>query len=251
MQFILCKFCNILSIRRTLDISSKNRCCYCDLYSGKYGTSEVPIRQLSDSLSVEVIQKTSSFPCFAELSAALENQETYQYLCLSEFCPTEPQPRYRFLQMIKYGLTKPIVLLTYSPGNNKGNLHFAWRCEETETIDLIFQRSLPVVECVKPLLPQYHTCAVRKSLISWFGRVSSKIQPAVLRHRELTGHCRAGSNLTETEIDKRVSLVIDMKPDEPSTVFDLCSLNSSTSRVFWDQCSLYFNETVGTVVDDR
>ena len=33
------KICNILSIRRTLDISSKNRCCNCDLYSGKYGMS--------------------------------------------------------------------------------------------------------------------------------------------------------------------------------------------------------------------
>lgn len=72
-------------------------------------TSEVPIRQLSDSLSVEVIQKTASFPCFAELSAALEKQETYQHLCLSEFCPTEPQQRYRFLQKIKCGLTCSLI----------------------------------------------------------------------------------------------------------------------------------------------
>ena len=90
---------------------------------------------------------------------------------------------------------------------------------------------------------------MRKSFISWFGRVSSKVQPAVLRHfyRELTGDCRAGSNLTETEIDKRVSVVIDMKPDEPSTVFYIYSLNSSTFRVFWDQCFLYFNVTVCTL----
>ena len=38
MRLILCKIRNILSIRRTLDISSKNRCCNCDLYSGKYGS---------------------------------------------------------------------------------------------------------------------------------------------------------------------------------------------------------------------
>lgn len=98
---------------------------------------------------------------------------------------------------------------------------------------------------------------MHKSLISRFGRVSSKVQPAVLRHfyQELTGDCTAGSNVTETETDKRVSLVVDMEPDEPSTVFDLRSLHSTTSRakfdVFWDQCSLYLNETVGTAVDDR
>ena len=46
-----------------------------------------------------------------------------------------------------------------------------------------------------------------------------------------------------------------MEPDEPITIFDLRSLNSSTSRakfdVFWDQCSLYLNETIETAVDDR
>ena len=37
VRLILRKSRNILSIRHTLDISSKNRCCNCDLYSGKYG----------------------------------------------------------------------------------------------------------------------------------------------------------------------------------------------------------------------
>ena len=36
---ILHKSRNILSKRCTLDISSKNRCCNCHLYSGKYGMS--------------------------------------------------------------------------------------------------------------------------------------------------------------------------------------------------------------------
>ena len=136
-------------------------------------------------------------------------------------------------------------------------MHFAWRFEETEIIDIVFQKSLPVVECVKHLLPQYHTRAMRNLVMSKFGRVSSKVQPSVLQHfyRELTGDCTGGSNLTETEIDKRVSLVIDMEPDEPSTTFDLRSLNSSTSHakfdIFWNQCSTYLNETIGTAVDDR
>ena len=39
---------DIWSIRRTLDKSSKNRCCNCDLYSSKYGTQ--PVGFLYDNL---------------------------------------------------------------------------------------------------------------------------------------------------------------------------------------------------------
>ena len=94
---------------------------------------------------------------------------------------------------------------------------------------------------------------MRKSLISKFGQVSSKVQPAVLRHfyRELTGNCTAGSNLTETEIDKRVSLVIDMEPDEPSTIFYLRSLIHRLRVLSSGPASSYLNETIETAVDDR
>lgn len=64
-----------------------------------------------------------------------------------------------------------------------------------------------------------------------------------------------GSNLTEKEIDQRLNLVLDMEPEEPTTVFDLRALNSSSSRAkfdtFWECYSSYLNENVGTAVDDR
>ena len=45
-----------------------------------------------------------------------------------------------------------------------------------------------------------------------------------------------------------------MEPEDPQTIFDLRSLNSFTERakydVFWDHCSQYLNECVGTAVDD-
>ena len=37
-RIILCKNCNIMSMRRTLDISSKNGCCICNLYSSECGS---------------------------------------------------------------------------------------------------------------------------------------------------------------------------------------------------------------------
>ena len=54
---------------------------------------------------------------------------------------------------------------------------------------------------------------------------------------------------------KRVQLVLDIEPEDPNTVIDLRSLNSSSGRakydVFWDHCSRFLNESVGTAVDDR
>ena len=44
VRLILRKIRNILSIRCTLDISRKNRCCNCDLYSGKYSSYFISIQ---------------------------------------------------------------------------------------------------------------------------------------------------------------------------------------------------------------
>ena len=136
-------------------------------------------------------------------------------------------------------------------------MHFVWRYDCAESTESVMQRSLPVIEIIKPLLPQYHTRAMRRSLFSKFGRVTKGIKPAVLRafYREISGDSSASTNLVEAEIDKRVQLVLDMEPEDPNNVIDLRSLNSSSGRakydVFWDQCSRFLNESVGTAVDDR
>ena len=68
VRLVLRKIRNILSIRRTLDISSKNRCCNrnCDLYSGKYGRSialhfMTTINRSISSSSLVLMQTTPSF----------------------------------------------------------------------------------------------------------------------------------------------------------------------------------------------
>ncbi|XP_065883057.1 uncharacterized protein [Dysidea avara] len=218
----------------------------------------VPIRKISESISIEIIKRKQFIaPCHKSLSVALSQAEAYQHLSVGEFCPSDVQCRYRYMQRLKSGLNVPFVLLTYSPGNNMGNLYFVWNFESSDTIETVFQKSLPVVDTIKSLLPQYHTRAMRKALLSKYGCITSKIQPALLRqfYRDLTGDCSSASNLSEKEIDLRVAHIIDMEPSDPSTVFDLRSLNSSSDRkkydVFWECCSKYLNESIGTAVDDR
>ena len=80
---------------------------------------------------------------------ALSQAETYWHLSVDEFCPTEVQSRYRYIQRLTTGLNVPFVLLTYSPENNMGNLHFTWHFDNSDPIETVFQKSLPVVETVK------------------------------------------------------------------------------------------------------
>ena len=220
--------------------------------------SDVPFCKISESLSIEIVEEnTVMHPSFTNLNETLSSIEFYQHLFITDFCPIDVQSRYKYIPKLKAGLKVPFVLLTYSPGNNKGNLHFAWQVNSTEFTESIFQKSLPVVEAVKRLLPQYHTRAMRRALLSKYGCITSKIHPALLRqfYRDLTGDCTSASNLSEKEIDLHVAHVIDMEPSDPNTVFDLRSLNSSSDRqkydVFWDYCSMYLNESIGTAVDDR
>lgn len=161
-----------VAFKQHVDMLAGNIAQYCDYLKSQskkmklVHSSETSVRQISDSLTVEVLKGSSTcFPCLNDLSTALQRMDTYYHLSVNEFCPPEAQPRYRFLQQLKCGLNVSIVLLTYSPGNNKGNLHFAWRYDHSEAIETVFQRSLPVVETVKTLLPQYHTRAMRKSFL--------------------------------------------------------------------------------------
>jgi len=128
---------------------------------------------LSESLSIEVIKQNQFVaPCHKSLSVALSQAEAYQHLSVGEFCPTDVQCRYKYIQRLKY---VPFVLLTYSPGNNMGNLYFAWSFERSDTGETVFQKSLPVVDTVKSLLPQYHTRAMCKALLSKYGCITSKV----------------------------------------------------------------------------
>ena len=132
--------------------------------------SPTSIRQLSDSLSIDIIKKSPHlcFQCFGELCSTLRDINNYQHLCLTDLCPNEPRssslPVYTEYSLILLGL----ILLS---GNNRGNMHFIWKFDDSELLETVFQKSLPVVELIKPLLPQYHTRAMQKSLLSKYGCV--------------------------------------------------------------------------------
>ena len=74
------------------------------------------------------------------------------------------------------------MLLTYNPGSNLGKLAFIWNVPEGKDFAHYLQESEKVIEEVKNFIPVYDTRAMRSLLFSKYGRLTSNVQPAVLRH---------------------------------------------------------------------
>ena len=87
-----------------------------------------PVRQLSDSMSVKYIEPCHGVP-ISRLEPLFGCLQEREYLVLNAFTPDQPRQTYKFIQCLdRNGLPVPIMLLTYSSGNNAGNLHFVWKC---------------------------------------------------------------------------------------------------------------------------
>lgn len=76
-------------------------------------------------------------------------------------------------------------MMTYSHGNNIGNVHFLWKVSGSADD---FSNSQHTIERAKEEIPVFHTRAMRRALFEKFGRVAPSIKPAILRalYRELT-----------------------------------------------------------------
>ena len=222
--------------------------------------SDVPIRQLSNSITLTYIKATtgSLFPSFRELSTTLEAAEPYQHVFLNDLCPGDPRRRYEFIQSLeRTGVESSVVVCTHSSGNNTGNMHFVWRVPKDEEIERVFIRSQSVIESIRPQFPIFHTRTMREAMFSKFGRIASSVKPAVLRHfyRDLTGDSTAANVMVEEEVDTRVKQFLEMEPDDPQTIFDLrevrCSEKKTKHEGFWAEAEKFINEDIGTAVDDR
>ena len=220
----------------------------------------LPVRQVSDALSIKFVKPCIGVPLgrFDSLIAATDKLEDFEHLFLNDFTPATPMSRYQYLQCLeRNGIPSPVVLLTYSSGNNTGNLHFVWKVPVEKEAEECFQNSLAVIEQVKTLMPHFHTRAMRKAMFEEFGRVSPGIKPAVLRifYKDLAGDCSASHDLLESVVDERVREILTMEPEDPRTLVDLREVRHKESRTkfdaFWDEARKYIDEDLGVAVNDR
>lgn len=75
--------------------------------------------------------------------------------------------KYTFVQTMKtVGFPFPTALLSYTHGNNVGNLNFVWKVNSAD--ESSFSDSQRVIEMVKKNIPVYHTRAMRKEMFQVF-----------------------------------------------------------------------------------
>lgn len=82
------------------------------------------------------------------------------------------------------------VIFSHSSGNSAGTLHFIWKVQANTSEAEIVAGNASAIHKVRPLLPSYHTRAMRKQFFNDFGLFRCA-RPAVMCevYRRLTGMC--------------------------------------------------------------
>lgn len=220
--------------------------------------STLPVREVSDCVSYSLVAASTMVNSqLRKIDDIVKALSPLEPLLLNDHCPINARHRYNFLQLLKGGLSLPVVHLSYKAGNNVGDLHYIWHGDPNDTDVVLLEHSLAVVEKLQPSFPKYSTRAMRRAMFNKFGRIAPGIKPATLRcyYRELTGDCVSSCNAKEEVVDRRVKQLLDMEPEDPKTLADLADAESPERKtkfdVFWSECSKFLAEEVGQAVDDR
>ena len=89
------------------------------------------------------------------------------------------------------------VIFSHSSGNNSGSLHFIWKLPSNATETEITSGNASTVHKVQPLLPSFHTRAMRKQFYNVFSLFQCA-RPAVMHemYRKLKGvYMRSTNNV--------------------------------------------------------
>ena len=205
------------------------------------------ILTVGNSLSLQLISpRHTPTASLQELSEALEEAGIDSPLSLQDsgLLPQERRKRYEYIEHVKQGLHMPVVLATYSPGSNLGNLHWIW-CTSATDISSAMQSCHPIIESIKVNIPSFHTRAMRQAAFEKYGLISPLVKKAVLRHlyKDLLGDSSSAATTRQEAVDERVTAFFEL--EEPDLVFDLretYSGNSSKFDLFWSKAKEFLEE---------
>ena len=119
---------------------------------------------------------------------------------------------YVFLLVVQWGIT-----ITYGP------------CIPNDvTLEVALFESQKIVSSIQASAPVYHSRALRKHMISQFGKLSHSSNLALLRefYRQATDDHSASLTTTEAEMDARLREVLEM--EDPDLIIDLRENNGRT-----------------------
>ena len=168
----------------------------------------------------------------------LNDAISHKHLFIADYASSDDE--------LQKGLCCPCGLCTCSIGGSVGNYLFVWPLPEHITLEASLSENQKVISQIQAIVPIYHHQALRKKLISKFGRISPKTSLATLRefYRVATGDQSGSLTTVEEELDERLREALEM--EDPDLMVDLCELNKGHSAkftVFWEKMKIYVNES--------
>ena len=166
--------------------------------------------------SIPVADRTSK--ALWKINDAVQKCEAYEVVAVEEYAPSDRKKRYKFIQDLSQGLVKWCVFYTYSVGGPVGNYHFVWHLPPKVSMEAALCENQKVIASIQSTAPTYHHRALRQELISYFGRLSSSSNLALLREFTAVQERRHGD---VTYMAKAISVndliqeVSKMCPEEP------------------------------------
>lgn len=151
------------------------------------------------------------------------------------------------------GIVVPVKCIKYTYTGSKEHLVFVWKVSPDASETDILNKNAEISSNLLKTLPKYHTRAMRREFLSLFGR-SIHSKTAFLReaYRRLTGDCSASLTADESEVDKRVSDILDN--EDPDLIWDLRVNNTGQPEKYLDflqECQTYISANIEVAVDER
>ena len=218
--------------------------------------SLIPIRHLADHVGGQTfksVEKSNVKQSLLKLSDMMKSRKNCEYMMIDDDCfETTLSPAQRHETLKNIFLEVPVQVLRYDPGGGIKVLLFIQRIPELMSQHEISNALVRFHATVQPKIPIYHTRAMRGEFVNQVKLLShGKIPSHVSRniYRSLTGD--SSTEITNSEIDKRVQLALDT--NDPDLIVDLRNLNSGrpgdTFQVFFDELAKYVEEI--TAADER
>lgn len=186
---------------------------------------------------------------YRTLHQALQKSKPFEAVFVNDHAPPDAKRRYEYMK----GLVVPCKCVRYTYTGSRNHLHFVWQTPLDSTESEILNQSLKVRDELKKSFPVYHSRAMRREFVHLFGKVTHS-KPAFLReaYRRLTGDCSASSNVTEREVDERITQLLE--DEDPDLIWDLRVDNEGRPEMyttFLEFCQKYIDSQIDTAVDDR
>ncbi|CAG2243123.1 unnamed protein product [Mytilus edulis] len=182
------------------------------------------------------------------LHTAIIHSDFFAPIVVNDYNPGEPNRRYDYFK----GLIVPVKCCQFTYTGSKEHLMFLWKVPMVSESDLL-TKNMQIACNLRKSLPVYHSRAMRREFLSLFGRTISN-KSAFLReaYRRLTGDQSASLTASQTEVDRRISEILDNEDSE--LICDLRLNNRGQPEKyneFLSECQNYINEKLELAVDDR